>query len=285
MVDIELLKRLAEACDIERCADEEERDRNLNEFYSVLEPEDVAALIAESERLAAFARGALGHGDDNSKLGSLLKYSAESAYQSGDLGRSISYQNLLENTNLHAERDRLKAENERLGHLACAMNSAMHAAGMPVDANPAELADVIHKLQVAAADESQAARYWEKRFDEDTTEAIDQLKAELERLQEQQKPAGDAGAAENCRCEEKLQAMQAELERARKDAERYAWLRERGDACQWMNIIRVDPEDYDSVDAAIDAAMGKGGAENSIQTAETRASAGLEGGAEKGGEA
>lgn len=52
MVDIELLKRLAEACDIERCADEEERDRNLNEFYSVLEPEDVAALIAENEEMA-----------------------------------------------------------------------------------------------------------------------------------------------------------------------------------------------------------------------------------------
>ncbi|MFC0708966.1 hypothetical protein [Azorhizophilus paspali] len=33
MADIELLKRLTAACDIERCADEEERDRNLNDFY------------------------------------------------------------------------------------------------------------------------------------------------------------------------------------------------------------------------------------------------------------
>ncbi|QQE90460.1 hypothetical protein [Azotobacter chroococcum] len=37
---------------------------------------------------------------------------------------------------------------------------------------------------------------------------LDQLKAELERLQEQQKPAGGAGAAENCRCNEKLQVVQ-----------------------------------------------------------------------------
>lgn len=53
MADIELLKRLIEACNIERCATIAEHDRNLNEFYSVLEPEDVAALIAENEALKA----------------------------------------------------------------------------------------------------------------------------------------------------------------------------------------------------------------------------------------
>ncbi|MGV6475371.1 hypothetical protein [Azotobacter vinelandii] len=39
------------------------------------------------------------------------------------------------------------------------------------------------------------------------------------KLQEQQKSAGGAGAAENCRCNEKLQELQAELERVRADAE------------------------------------------------------------------
>jgi hypothetical protein len=49
--------------------------------------------------------------------------------------------------------------------------------------------------------------------------------------------------------------LRADLEALRVDAERYRWLRDQGDSCQWMNIIRVDPEDYPTLDAAIDAAM------------------------------
>lgn len=49
------LKRLAEACAVERCADEEERDRNLGEFCCAVEPEDVAALIAENEQCREIA--------------------------------------------------------------------------------------------------------------------------------------------------------------------------------------------------------------------------------------
>lgn len=47
----------------------------------------------------------------------------------------------------------------------------------------------------------------------------------------------------------------AQDEAVRRDAERYRWLREEGDSCQWMNIIRVDPDDFESLDAAVDAAL------------------------------
>lgn len=132
---------------------EDERDA-LRAQMGQLYEHYIAPVIAESERLREDVKD---HADAR-------------AHYCGKVGE------------IAGERDHLKAESERLGHLACAMNSAMHAAGMPVDAGPAELADVIHKLQVKAANESQAARYWKKRFDEDTTEAIDQLKVENARL-------------------------------------------------------------------------------------------------------
>ena len=50
-----------------------------------------------------------------------------------------------------------------------------------------------------------------------------------------------------------------------KDAARYRWLRDRGDACQWENILRFDLEEFvcanNALDAAIDAAMGSKGDE------------------------
>ena len=52
-----------------------------------------------------------------------------------------------------------------------------------------------------------------------------------------------------------IRALLAERAELKRDAERYRWLAERGDSCQWMNIIRVDPEDYPTLDADIDAAM------------------------------
>lgn len=56
-------------------------------------------------------------------------------------------------------------------------------------------------------------------------------------------------------------ALITRMREAERDAARYRWLRERGDACQWMNIIRVDIEEFvmqdNALDAAIDAAMMK----------------------------
>jgi hypothetical protein len=56
---------------------------------------------------------------------------------------------------------------------------------------------------------------------------------------------------------EAIARLRAEAEALRVDAERYRWLRERGESFQWMNIIRIDVDDFDDFDAAIDAARGK----------------------------
>lgn len=45
MADWSELKRLAEACNPERCADEEDHEKSLNEFYGAVEPEDLVELI------------------------------------------------------------------------------------------------------------------------------------------------------------------------------------------------------------------------------------------------
>lgn len=86
MADWGELKRLAEACDIERCADGDDHTRRLTEFYCVVEPEDVAALIAENERLSSHAKACEGIAEHNAK----------------------SFVELM------AERDQLKAELERV---------------------------------------------------------------------------------------------------------------------------------------------------------------------------
>ena len=62
-------------------------------------------------------------------------------------------------------------------------------------------------------------------------------------LAEQSAPAGER------------ETIRAEVEGLRADAERFRWLAHRGDACQWMNIIRVDPDDFESYAEAVDAAM------------------------------
>jgi len=51
MTDLSELKRLAEACAIERCADESEHERNLQEFYCKADPEVVADMISDLQRL------------------------------------------------------------------------------------------------------------------------------------------------------------------------------------------------------------------------------------------
>lgn len=50
--------------------------------------------------------------------------------------------------------------------------------------------------------------------------------------------------------------LEAKLAAAEADAERYRWLRDRGDDCQWQNLLRVEVDEFSSLDAAIDAARG-----------------------------
>lgn len=50
-------------------------------------------------------------------------------------------------------------------------------------------------------------------------------------------------------------ALIAERAELKRDAERLEFVVNQGGNYQWMNIIRVDPDDFDSVRAAIDAAM------------------------------
>ncbi|MDE9374344.1 hypothetical protein [Pseudomonas aeruginosa] len=51
MTDHAELRRLAEACDVSRCADEGEERRRLHDFYDCVEPELILALLDEIDRL------------------------------------------------------------------------------------------------------------------------------------------------------------------------------------------------------------------------------------------
>lgn len=51
MTDHAELRRLAEACDVSRCADEGEERRRLHDFYDCIEPELILALLDEIDRL------------------------------------------------------------------------------------------------------------------------------------------------------------------------------------------------------------------------------------------
>ncbi len=53
-----------------------------------------------------------------------------------------------------------------------------------------------------------------------------------------------------------VEQLISRLRAAERDAGRYRWLREQGDSFQWMNVIRVDLDDFDSLDDAVDTAMG-----------------------------
>ncbi|MBN0787629.1 hypothetical protein JTM05_33825, partial [Pseudomonas aeruginosa] len=79
MTDHAELRRLAEACDVSRCADEGEERRRLHDFYDCIEPELILSMlneIAENDSVVAVWRGRTQRTEE--------------------------------------ERDRLKAENERL---------------------------------------------------------------------------------------------------------------------------------------------------------------------------
>ncbi|EKF6775517.1 hypothetical protein OZ393_006510 [Pseudomonas aeruginosa] len=62
MTDHAELRRLAEACDVSRCADEGEERRRLHDFYDCVEPELILDLLDEIDGLKAeneALRGAL----------------------------------------------------------------------------------------------------------------------------------------------------------------------------------------------------------------------------------
>jgi len=94
----------------------------------------------------------------------------------------------------------------------------------------------------------------------ETSAALSSVTAERDRLREemaelwkridkfQSQTHGISALAE-------IERLRAESEALRADAERFRWLAHQGDACQWMNIIRVDPDDFESYAEAVDAAM------------------------------
>ncbi|HBP4578250.1 hypothetical protein [Pseudomonas aeruginosa] len=60
MTDHSELRRLAEACDVSRCADEGEERRRLHDFYDCIEPELILSMlneIAENDSVVAVWRG------------------------------------------------------------------------------------------------------------------------------------------------------------------------------------------------------------------------------------
>ncbi|MFU5479522.1 hypothetical protein ACM7V8_28495 [Pseudomonas aeruginosa] len=60
MTDYAELRRLAEACDVSRCADEGEERRRLHDFYDCVEPELILSMlneIAENDSVVAVWRG------------------------------------------------------------------------------------------------------------------------------------------------------------------------------------------------------------------------------------
>lgn len=84
------------------------------------------------------------------------------------------------------------------------------------------------------------------------TSITDELLAEIEQYASNAAVDGARSAAVRV---DELRGLLARLRQAEKDAERYRWLWERGDATQWTNIIRINVDDYDSLDSAIDTAM------------------------------
>ncbi|SEJ52938.1 hypothetical protein SAMN04244572_04353 [Azotobacter beijerinckii] len=222
-----------------------------------------------------------------------------------------------------AERDQLKAEIEALRQIISDSATACGAAMSPectvefMGHLPAEIASVLRQFRAAHAVEQRRAAVLEQNCAE-MAEALERVRAdvnffdqqcrrekltcmqpraELGRLQEQQKPAGGAGAAENCRCNEKaqvVQELQAELEWVRVSLREISAIVDGNIREIVRDLVNRDAglknganpndiyEECDRIDAAIDAAMGNGGGQNGTKTAETRASAGLEGGGHGG---
>lgn len=113
-IDTTELKTAAEACDVNKCADEAEWDRRFSEFLSECDPDVTLALLAEIERLKADNRSLRGScaktGSENAGLSRQLKkatrQSADARAELAGLRTGYDAQN-----NVIAD---LKAENEAL---------------------------------------------------------------------------------------------------------------------------------------------------------------------------
>ncbi|MDV2243518.1 hypothetical protein RY185_16990 [Pseudomonas aeruginosa] len=103
MTDHAELRRLAEACDVSRCADEGEERRRLHDFYDCVEPELILALLDEIDGLS-------------DELSACTEHPGGCGYWREAAKRRAE------------ERDRLKAENE-------ALRGALHAVQAEVDGN------------------------------------------------------------------------------------------------------------------------------------------------------
>lgn len=68
----------------------------------------IQALIARHEVVSAFARGALGLGNDDAKLDSMLRYGPEGAYLAADVGRNTHHLTLCDLVKAEAEVNALK---------------------------------------------------------------------------------------------------------------------------------------------------------------------------------
>lgn len=97
---------------------------------------------------------------------------------------------------------------------------------------------------------SMSSREQDRKLDECLSEGIAMLEAERDRL---------AGELSESRVDASYYAarneqLRAEADLLRKDAERWRYVRLQGDDTHWLNLLRVDLEDFGgNVDAAVDA--------------------------------
>lgn len=125
-------------------------------------------------------------------------------------------------------------------------------------ANPAAMLALIAEVEGLRAqhgrDSAELRNLCQAR--DDARKERDQLKAEVERLNEEY----DKAWRHDLNDKNNVQVLAAEVEALRKDAERYRWISDgkRGDYC-WSNVLSDEDRDIgSSLDLAIDAAMTKG---------------------------
>ncbi|WP_134516943.1 ead/Ea22-like family protein [Pseudomonas aeruginosa] len=213
MTDHAELRRLAEACDVSRCADEGEERRRLHDFYDCIEPELILSMlneIAENDSVVAVWRGRTQRTEE--------------------------------------ERDRLKAENERLLDELTACTEHPGGCGYWREAAKRR-AEERDRLR----DENEVLR----RFAAEAYQVLGALDAPENVLDN----ASDAANGLPLRHETLLPFFAEDYEALRNDAARYRWLRERD-----LETIRqggvfagMTPENIvlnqEDLDAAIDAAL------------------------------
>ncbi|EMR0641727.1 hypothetical protein RM412_001041 [Pseudomonas aeruginosa] len=131
MTDHAELRRLAEACDVSRCADEGEERRRLHDFYDCIEPELILSMlneIAENDSVVAVWRGRTQRTEEERD-----RLKAENERLLDELSACTEHPGgcgyWREAAKRRAEeRDRLRAQND-------ALRGALHAVQAEVDGN------------------------------------------------------------------------------------------------------------------------------------------------------